>query len=104
MAGLSNSQFATLFKSETGCAPKRFFIRLQMLQACSLFMAQSVRVKEVALALGYKDQFYFSRLFKLVTGIAPAIIVGRWSARGSRRRPVMAARLRKRTAAVKALL
>jgi AraC-like DNA-binding protein len=29
-------------------------------------------VKETALALGYTDLFYFSRLFKRKTGVAPS--------------------------------
>jgi AraC-like DNA-binding protein len=71
MAGFSTSHFLALFKSATGYPPKEFFIRLRMQHACILLMGHAARVKEVAIALGYDDQFYFSRLFKSVMGIAP---------------------------------
>jgi AraC family transcriptional regulator of arabinose operon len=71
MTGYSNSHFFVLFKSATGYAPKKFFIRVRMEQACKMLSALTVSVKQVAAALGYEDEFYFSRLFKSVIGIAP---------------------------------
>ena len=71
MAGISSSHFFALFKSATGYAPKEFFIRMRMQHACQMLTARTASVKEVAIALGYDDQFYFSRLFKSVIGIAP---------------------------------
>ena len=29
-------------------------------------------IKDVALMVGYKDQFYFSRIFRAVTGVSPS--------------------------------
>jgi AraC-like DNA-binding protein len=72
MIGCSNSHFYTLFRSRTGCSPKQFLTRLQMQRACELLASNTASVKEVALALGYTDQFYFSRVFKLNVGIAPS--------------------------------
>lgn len=71
LAGVSSPHFFALFKSATGFAPMDFFIRLRMRRACQLLMNPLVTVKEVAAALGYEDQFYFSRLFKSIIGIAP---------------------------------
>lgn len=71
ITGFSESHFATLFKSATGLPPKKFFLRLQMQRACKMFLEGTASVKEVALALGYMDQFHFSRVFKSVTGTAP---------------------------------
>jgi AraC-like DNA-binding protein len=101
MAGYSSSHFLTLFKSSTGYAPKEFFIRLRMHRAC-LMLARAARVKEVAAALGYDDQFYFSRLFKSVLGIAPRDYRQKMSSTtGSRRRLLQVAGTRERTAAFK---
>ena len=71
VAGLSESYFFTLFKSVTGSAPMAFFIRLRIRRACELFQDQDLSVKETAALLGYQDQFYFSRTFKVVMGISP---------------------------------
>lgn len=71
MAGFSDSYFFALFKSATGYAPIEFFIRLRMQRACKMLTARTISVKEVAAGLGYKDRFYFSRLFKSVIGIPP---------------------------------
>lgn len=71
VAGVSASHFFWLFKSVTGCTPIRFFIRLRMHRACELLRNQNLSVKETAFQLGYDDPYYFSRMFKLVMGVAP---------------------------------
>jgi len=71
LAGISASYLGLLFKSATGHAPIEFFIRLRMECACELLGDPALRVKDIAFSLGYQDQFYFSRLFKLATGVAP---------------------------------
>lgn len=71
MAGLSASQFFTLFKRATGYTPMDFFIRARMGEARELLVSTNLTVKEIAAALGYDDQFYFSRRFKLVNGLSP---------------------------------
>jgi len=70
-AGVSASHFFSLFKSVTGCSPIDFFIRLRMHHACELLRNRKLTIKRTAALLGYKDPFYFSRIFKLVTGVAP---------------------------------
>jgi AraC-like DNA-binding protein len=72
MAGLSMSRFFELFKSATGDAPINWLIRVRMQRAGELLENSNLRIKEIALRVGYDDQFYFSRLFKLVHGIAPS--------------------------------
>jgi AraC-like DNA-binding protein len=71
MAGLSSSQFFTLFKRATGQAPLEFFIAVKMSRARELLSSTKLTVKEIASILGYDDQFYFSRRFKLVNGMSP---------------------------------
>lgn len=71
-ASLSSSHFFALFKRQTGCAPMRYFTRLRLQYACHLLDTTSSPVKEIADALGYKDQFYFSRVFKQVNHMAPS--------------------------------
>jgi AraC-like DNA-binding protein len=69
--GLSESSFFALFKSATGLTPLDFFIRARMRRAGELLAETTLQIKEVAARLGYDDQFYFSRLFKSVHGVAP---------------------------------
>jgi AraC-like DNA-binding protein len=70
-ANLSPSHFFALFKQMTGCPPMDYFTKLRMRHACRLLDSTSARVKEVAAALGYDDPFYFSRVFKSVSAVAP---------------------------------
>ena len=72
MAGLSMSRFFELFKSATGDAPINWLIRARMQWAGELLELSNLRVKEVAMRVGYEDQFYFSRLFKFAYGVAPS--------------------------------
>lgn len=71
-ASLSSSHYFALFKRQTGCAPMRYFTRLRLQYACHLLDTTSSPVKAIADALGYKDQFYFSRVFKSVNHMAPS--------------------------------
>lgn len=71
IAKVSGSHFYLLFKSATGYGPHEFFIRLRMRRACELLRDQNLSVKQAAARLGYDDQFYFSRRFKAVVGLAP---------------------------------
>ncbi len=70
-ASVSLSHYFALFKRMTGRTPIRFFIDLRMERARRLLQTTSLSVKEIAAALGYDDPFYFSRVFKSVSGIAP---------------------------------
>lgn len=72
VAGVSTSHLSTLFKSLTGRSPLQYFICLRIRRACELLRDPDLRVKQVAALLGYYDQFYFSRIFKLVTGVTPS--------------------------------
>ena len=71
LANVSSSHFYALFKQQMGCPPMDYFTRLRMRHACRLLDSTSARVKEVAAALGYDDPFYFSRVFKSVSAVAP---------------------------------
>jgi AraC-like DNA-binding protein len=71
IAGMSSSTFYVLFKTATGYTPNEFFTRARMHRACVLLQGKKLRIKEVAALLGYDDQFYFSRVFKSVSAVAP---------------------------------
>lgn len=70
-ANLSPSHFSRLFHKKTGYAPLDYFIRLKMQKACELLAGTDLLVREISLALGYHDPYYFSRLFKKMIGQSP---------------------------------
>jgi AraC-like DNA-binding protein len=69
---VSQSYFFSLFKQITGCPPMDYFTKLRMAEACRLLNSPTARVKEVAIELGYNDPFYFSRVFKSFSTVAPS--------------------------------
>jgi AraC-like DNA-binding protein len=71
LANLSRSRYTALFKEQTGFAPIDYFNRLRMHSACQLLDTTAMSVKDIATSLGYDDQLYFSRVFKLVTDASP---------------------------------
>lgn len=75
MLGVSASHLNAVFKSYTAMTPYQYFISIKIRKAKELLEAGAVPVKEVAFRLGFNDQYYFSRLFRKKTGIAPS----RWS-------------------------
>jgi AraC family transcriptional regulator of arabinose operon len=70
-AGMSVSHFSERFRRQTGQSPMAYFIHLRMRLACRLLDLSGKPVKTVALEIGYRDPYYFSRLFKKSMGISP---------------------------------
>jgi AraC-like DNA-binding protein len=71
VANCSSSHFFLIFKRKTGYSPINYLIRLRMRRACFLLETTNGSVKGIAHTLGYKDRFYFSRLFKSFNKMAP---------------------------------
>lgn len=57
----------------TGFALHEYVHRLKVAEAKKLLLNTEQSVKEIAAALGYGDVFYFSRLFKKLSGEAPQL-------------------------------
>ncbi len=70
-AEISPSHYFALFKRQIGRTPIDFFTRLRMEHARALLDSTSFSIKEIATIVGYRDQFYFSRVFKSVHRMAP---------------------------------
>lgn len=68
---LSKSYLNAIFKKHTQHAPMDFYTNLKMKEACKLLKVTDLYIYEIAQRLGYKDQYYFSRIFKKVVGISP---------------------------------
>lgn len=68
---MSASHFSYLFKNKTGYSPIEYFNHLKIQKACQYVLFTDLRIKEIASQVGFDDQYYFSRLFSKLMGIAP---------------------------------
>lgn len=71
MAGLSTNHFIRAFKQHTEKTPMAYLLQERIKKAKQLLFA-SERIKQIAKEVGYKDEHYFSRVFKKSEGVAPA--------------------------------
>lgn len=72
IAGVSRSHYSILFKRMTGFSPNEYLSRLRIHRAKELLISGSGTLREIALEVGYKDEFYLSRRFKQQTGASPS--------------------------------
>jgi AraC family transcriptional regulator of arabinose operon len=68
---LSKSQFSRQFKQKTGSTPIQYFNSLKIQHSCQYLYFTEKSVKEICVALGFDDQFYFTRLFTGIMGLSP---------------------------------
>lgn len=71
-ATLSVPHFTELCRRQTGMPPLGLLIRLRLQRAMDLLQQGHHNVAEAALAVGYDDPFYFSRLFRKHMGVPPS--------------------------------
>ncbi len=60
------------FKKETGLSPIEYRNRLRIERARTLLSRDICSVSEAAKLLGFESVYYFSRVFKQHTGVAPS--------------------------------
>ncbi|MBL8993698.1 MAG: helix-turn-helix domain-containing protein, partial [Spirochaetia bacterium] len=60
-----------LFRASTGFSPTDFFLRLKIQKASQKLLASRAPIREVAREVGFEDEYYFSRLFRKITGESP---------------------------------
>jgi AraC family transcriptional regulator of arabinose operon len=67
-AKLSQSHFAALFREQVGFPVLQYQTQLRMARARELLDTTDLPVATIANAVGYQDEFYFSRQFRTVHG------------------------------------
>lgn len=67
-------QFSYLFHKVLGIRPIDYLIEYRLETAAGLLSENGYSVRQAAVSVGYKDEFYFSRLFKKHMGFAPSRI------------------------------
>ncbi|MFC0272769.1 helix-turn-helix domain-containing protein [Metabacillus herbersteinensis] len=73
--GMNYAYLCTLFKKETGRSVKRYQNELLIEKAIEMFKKNAGNVSEVSNALGFSNPFYFSRVFKGITGVPPTTYI-----------------------------
>ncbi|HEY3378943.1 MAG TPA: AraC family transcriptional regulator [Armatimonadota bacterium] len=69
--GVSSGYFSRAFKRAFGVSPIRYQQGLRVNAAKILLATTDLPCKEIAMRLGYTDEFYFSRTFKQLSGMTP---------------------------------
>ncbi len=72
LAGISPDYLSSIFKSYTGYSIVTYINRQKIDIAKNILIEKQLKVKDVALLSGFKDEFYFSKLFKKFEGISPS--------------------------------
>lgn len=71
LEGLSNSRYITLFSKETGKTPSEYILELRLQRACDLLLSTDIGIGPIGASSGYKDQYFFSKIFKKHIGVSP---------------------------------
>lgn len=69
---LSYTHFSSLFKKQSGVSVTEYQNQIKIYKAKDLLLSGDCNVTEAAEMVGIGDVYYFSRLFKKITGIKPS--------------------------------
>lgn len=69
---MSTCWFIQKFKELTGVTPTQYILNIRLETAQNLLKYSKYNISETALAVGYSNSFYFSRLFTKHVGISPS--------------------------------
>lgn len=70
-AGVSNAYLSTLFTQHMGCSFVDYLNRMRIQYACDYMHDSKMKIYEIAFKVGFKDEKYFSKVFKKITGKSP---------------------------------
>ena len=69
--GLNRTYFGRIFKETVGKSPQQFLLSYRMAKAAELLKLTELSISDIGNAVGYPNQFHFSRAFKNVYGVSP---------------------------------
>ena len=65
------NHFRQSFKQATGMSPHQYQLQLQMRRAKEILETTEMPIKDIAFTVGFSDQYYFAKVFKMRTGMTP---------------------------------
>ncbi len=68
---LNPAYFSTLFKKEIGLSFKEYLNHVRIEESKRLLANSNFSIIDIAIAVGFEDQSYFSKVFKKYTGMTP---------------------------------
>ncbi|MFT4147027.1 MAG: AraC family transcriptional regulator [Mobilitalea sp.] len=69
---INRSYFSSIFKQEMQVSPLAYLQSYRIKKAKNLLSKTNMTLHEIALNIGYKDAFTFSKVFKKTTGVSPS--------------------------------
>jgi len=67
----SQAYLTKMFKEQTGILPKKYLNDYRINHARKLLVDSNISIKDIALRVGFEDQFHFSKNFKNTVGVSP---------------------------------
>lgn len=71
IAGVCERQFHRLFKKHTGQTVTGYIQSERIAKSRDYLKTTSMKIQEIAAAVGYRDMKFYNRLFKKITGLTP---------------------------------
>lgn len=72
---LSSDYYTKLFKEYTGTTPSNYITKAKIDNAKTMMCETDMKIQDIALSLGFCDQFHFSKTFKKIEGIQPSLFM-----------------------------
>ncbi len=77
MIGMSEDHCTRIFKKFVGQSPIEYLTNIRIRQAKKAMVLSDDPLRSVAMSVGFRDEFYFSRQFKAKTGLAPTAYISK---------------------------
>lgn len=75
---VSRTHFFRVFREQTGQSPYQYHLQLLIRRAGSMLRDSELSVKQISLALGFRNPYHFSKLFKKKSGLSPSDYRRQW--------------------------
>ncbi len=75
LVDVSPGHFCEIFKKHMGYTPTTYIQSVRINHSKDLLLNTDMKIKEVSTAVGFKDEYYFSRIFKKIEGLSPSAFI-----------------------------